>query len=308
MRKTLGVNISHDCSFAFFENGVLKEYYEEARFNKIKHFKPVDPFYQGEYKYKVLEKFNKIIFDAVVFISHDRGNILIEKAYIDNILKQIKYNDVKFYFKNHHLCHATCGYYFSEFKEATAIITDGGGELIEHETFEVMESIFKINDKEIIKYYQQASNQRSQYFQDWETVREKNIKDKKFNFDLKLTNQPIGGYKYMLYKTAAGFKEHEEGQLMGIAAYKDKQTNLNKKVLEIAHEAQEKTLQERIQLIEKALSYSNCSNIILSGGYHLNCANNFKIVKHFPKLKFFVDPIPYDGGTAVGAAYYYENY
>ena len=49
---------------AFFENGVLKEYYEEARFNKIKHFKPVDPFYQGEYKYKVLEKFNKIIFQV----------------------------------------------------------------------------------------------------------------------------------------------------------------------------------------------------------------------------------------------------
>ena len=96
---------------------------------------------------------------------------------------------------------------------------------------------------------------------------------------------------------------------MGIAAYKDKNTNLDKDVLELAHKAQEETLQERIELIEKAMTYSDCKNIILSGGYHLNCSNNFKLVKHFPKLNFFIDPIPYDGGTAVGAAFYYvQNY
>ena len=38
--KVLGINISHHCSFAFFEDGVLKEYYEEDRFNKIKNFEP----------------------------------------------------------------------------------------------------------------------------------------------------------------------------------------------------------------------------------------------------------------------------
>ena len=36
--------------------------------------------------------------------------------------------------------------------------------------------------------------------------------------------------------------------------------------------------------------------------------NNFKLVKHFAGLNFFVDPIPYDGGTAVGAAYYCSNF
>ena len=95
---------------------------------------------------------------------------------------------------------------------------------------------------------------------------------------------------------------------MGIAAYRNKNTNLDKRILEIAHKAQEETLQERIELIEKALTYSDCKNIILSGGYHLNCSNNFKLVKHFPKLNIFVDPIPYDGGTAVGGGYFYENY
>jgi len=55
------------------------------------------------------------------------------------------------------------------------------------------------------------------------------------------------------------------------------------------------------------MTYSDCKNIILSGGYHMNCANNFKLVKHFPECNFFVDPIANDAGTAVGAAYCYEN-
>jgi len=83
---------------------------------------------------------------------------------------------------------------------------------------------------------------------------------------------------------------------------------LDKEVLEIATTAQEETLNDVIELMEKAKTYSDCKNIILSGGYHLNCSNNFKLVKLFPEYNFFVDPICYDGGTAIGAALYYENY
>ena len=85
--------------------------------------------------------------------------------------------------------------------------------------------------------------------------------------------------------------------MMGFAPYSD-----------IANEAQEETLKDVIELIERAKKYSDCKNIILSGGYHLNCSNNFKLVKLCPEYNFFVDPIPYDGGTAVGAVCYYENY
>jgi hypothetical protein len=35
--KILGVNFSHNCSFAYIENNILKEYYEEDRFNKEKN-------------------------------------------------------------------------------------------------------------------------------------------------------------------------------------------------------------------------------------------------------------------------------
>jgi len=307
MRKILGVNISHDVSFAYFEDNILKEYYQEDRFNKKKHFNPED-HEDGNYvyQYESLKKFKNINFDTVVFASFDRGHMQIELPIIKHFLKQINYKKFYFNIENHHIYHATCGYYFSEFEKAIAVITDGGGERVHDFDFQAMESIFTINKKQIKKLYQNASNIRTYYFKDYKKTIEKNIKDR--DFDLTISNKPLGGYNYELYKIKAGFKNNEEGQLMGIAAYKNINTNLNKNVLKLAHEAQEVTLQERIKLIEKAITYNDCKNIILSGGYHLNCSNNFKLVKHFPKLNFFVDPIAYDGGTAVGAAYYYENY
>ena len=305
MKKVLGINISHHVSFAYFEDNVLKEYYEEGRFTKIKHMVP--PFPLGDpYDYEVLKKFKDITFDCVVFISAIRESITEEKLIIDNILRQVNCKNFKFYCDEHHIFHAVCGYYFSNFDTATAVTTDGGGDRV-HKHFQTMESIFTINKKEVKTHYKCASNIRYYYYLN--DSNEKIILDEKMDgHDVRLNNKRIGGYKYLKYREEAGFEEGEDGQLMGIAAYRNKNTNLDKRILEIAHKAQEETLQERIELIEKALTYSDCKNIILSGGYHLNCSNNFKLVKHFPKLNIFVDPIPYDGGTAVGGGYFYENY
>jgi|TARA_R100001086_G_scaffold166318_1_gene90095 predicted NodU family carbamoyl transferase len=292
MRKTLGVNISHHCSFAYFEDGVLKKYYEEDRFNKIKYFEP-DSFL--DYEYLVLNKFKDVIFDEVMFSSFDRGNILIEQPIIDNILKQLQYKKYIFDIDQHHIYHAVCGFYFSNFNEALAVVTDGGGERL-FKFFQTKQSIYLINKKEIINFYKKASNKRYDFFNNFVDT-EQTIKGPKGE-DYVITNKLIAGLKYTRYTEQAGFKLNEEGQLMGLAAYKNP----------IAVQAQKESLEENITLIEKAITYSDCKNIILSGGYHLNCSNNFKLVKHFPKLNFFVDPIPYDGGTAVGAVQYYENY
>ena len=46
-----------------------------------------------------------------------------------------------------------------------------------------------------------------------------------------------------------------------------------------------------------------CNNIVLTGGCFLNVVVNYKLLKEFPDLNFYVDPISFDGGTAIGAAY-----
>jgi len=306
MRKVLGINISHNCSFAYFENGILKEYYEEDRFNKIKHFSPDEnELADFNYEYIVLKKFKNIIFDAVVFSSHDRGHLQLELPIIKHVLKQVKYKKYHFLSEGHHLYHAVCGFYFSDFDEAVALVSDGGGECAINNTFKTLQSIHVINKDKIEPKYKFISNRRVSYF----NYKEKfNFEESNNGIDYTVSNQGKAGLKYINYLVEAGFKDHEEGQMMGIAAYKNKETNLDKNVLEIANKAQDETLQDFLELIDRVKKYSDCKNIILSGGYHLNCSNNFKIVKKFPEYNFFVDPIAYDGGTAVGAAYHYETY
>jgi|TARA_R100001086_G_C11794303_1_gene247136 carbamoyltransferase len=310
MRKTLGVNLSHNCSFAFFENNKLKEYYEEDRFNKIKHFSPYHIFQNNSYEYFSLKKFKDITFDEVIFVSEDKGDPLFEKSLIDPMLKQIKYKNFKFYFREHHVFHALCGFYFGNFDKALVLVCDGGGEYL-HDlawyAFEAVESIYYLQDNKVDLLYKHFSNAKTDYWNKYKNIpSEKKYRNK--NVDIKVSNLSCCGIKYYDYMERAGFPRHSEGQLMGIAAYKDKNTNLDNKILELANQAQEESLEERIELIEKAMTYSNCKNIILSGGYHLNCSNNFKLVKHFPKLNFFVDPIAHDGGTAVGAAFSAQQY
>jgi predicted NodU family carbamoyl transferase len=302
IKKTLGINTSHNCSFAYFENDILKEYYEEDRFNKIKHFNP-EKFI--DYKYFILKKFKHINFNNVFISTYDRNNNKLEQDIVNNILKQLTCKKWMFN-KMHHEHHAVTGFYFSKFTEALALVSDGGGEIIPspYKTnwpYQTMESIHLVNNK-IKTFYKAASNARGR------------LKDKKNKYkfkindtDVLLTSETISGLKFSDYREDAQFNFGQEGQLMGIAAYKNKNTNISKFILDIAHKAQIETLEEKINLVKKAKQYSDCKNIILSGGYHLNCANNFKLVKNFPELNFFVDPIPYDGGTAIGVALY-ENY
>lgn len=70
----------------------------------------------------------------------------------------------------------------------------------------------------------------------------------------------------------------------------------------IAKKCQVETERQTIRLIQRALDLSGSKNIVLSGGYFLNCVNNFNYLKHFPGVNFFVDPVANDAGTAIGAA------
>lgn len=72
----------------------------------------------------------------------------------------------------------------------------------------------------------------------------------------------------------------------------------------LAYKLQEETYKHTCRLIQKTIDMTGKNKIVLSGGYFLNCVNNYKYTKAFPEVEFFVDPIPHDAGTAIGAAKY----
>ena len=73
---------------------------------------------------------------------------------------------------------------------------------------------------------------------------------------------------------------------------------------DLSKKLQVETKNHAVRLIRQLLNRTGTNNIVLSGGYFLNCVNNYEYIKEFPGVNFYIDPIAYDGGTAMGAARY----
>ena len=70
----------------------------------------------------------------------------------------------------------------------------------------------------------------------------------------------------------------------------------------LAYKVQKETEEQMFDLIQKAIDITGETNIVISGGYGLNCVANYKYLKRFPGINFYIDPIAHDGGTAIGLA------
>lgn len=139
---------------------------------------------------------------------------------------------------------------------------------------------------------------------------------------------------FKLYSGSSNMNWTEAGKLMGLSSYgnpnkkitwieyynnypmynmsyiEDLKTNKIKnnfsfqEMADIARKVQDETKEHTVRLIQKTIEKSQSNNIVLSGGYFLNCVNNYAYIKEFPDINFYVDPICYDGGTAIGACFY----
>ena len=306
--KILSINISHNPSICVYENNKILEFYNEERFILQKDFIPNN---ETEIYQSILQKI-KFQPDFVCYSSFGRNFTYLEETdeiIIKNIQKQL--NNPKYYFniKEHHLYHALTGFYFSKFEEAVSIIVDGGGSCKFSIPYQEIESIYYINKKNLTPIYKHNTCFRSDRSlgkdtNSWHILKYLN------GFLNRFSNESRGGIDFQKACSDIGYSTEKEnaGKVMGLSsyAYTDKKYNLDYKCVDIAKKVQEKTFKETCELIDLAKNKSN--NIVLSGGYFLNCSNNFKYVKKYPNLNFFVDPLPHDGGTAVGAALYYDNY
>jgi len=70
----------------------------------------------------------------------------------------------------------------------------------------------------------------------------------------------------------------------------------------VAWAVQDQTQKLVGDLIEKAIDITGEKNVVLAGGYGLNCVANYYFRKRFPNINLFVDPVSHDGGTSIGLA------
>jgi len=311
--KILGINTSHDFSICIYEDNEVKDLWYEERFNLIKNWHPGQ---NKKFKQHLISIFKKINFkpDLVCYSSFYRSNIFKNTDYdiINNIQKQLDNPNYFFNIYHHHIYHALCSFYFSKFEEAMSIVIDGGGSQPFDDQYQEMESIFYLNKKLIYTLYQHLSNRRFiRTSKDIEEYSNYVHFEYKKNTEYLFTSESVGGFDFSRTCDLIGFKGGEDaGKLMGLSSYaycKDEYP-LNYKNVELSKKAQEKSFIATCKLIEKAYEYRKIKNFVLSGGYFLNCSNNFKYIKKYPGFNFFVDPIPHDGGTAIGACIYYDKY
>lgn len=308
--KVLGISTSHNASICQVTDGKIDFYFEEDRFNKTKNWCPNS---KKEQEYLSIKERANIEYDKVIIASFDRrfpNNYTgdLDKNINSNILKQLKGNpEVYFFSYYHHLYHAYSGFYFSNFEDAICIVMDGAGAqpYFSHRKFcPEVESIYYLNKFEHKLLCKHLSNAR--YVHNKDDVIHPSEYINIDGVDLQFGSMPSSGHKFGALTHRLGLGDgNESGKTMGLASY----GNLTgDRPEDLARQLQEETKLDTIELIKKAISYNDCKNIVLSGGYALNCVNNYEYLKEFPNHNFFVDPVAHDGGTAIGAALWaYQN-
>lgn len=76
---------------------------------------------------------------------------------------------------------------------------------------------------------------------------------------------------------------------------------------DLAYKIQQETSDRMVTLIRRAHELTGKTNIVVCGGYGLNCVANYKYWKEFPDLNIYCEPISHDGGTSIGGAKYVHH-
>lgn len=251
----------------------------------------------------------------------------------------IKVDKVAYNAENHHIYHASNAFFASGFKEAAALVMDGSGahtnKYIDHKE---IESIYKFEPKGITTIYKHYSDNwyivdnDFRYFKESipnEALYSNAASCGKLFADWCMTIGLLEGNEAGKYMGLASYgtltdKDNWIDLIEGNPVFNKtcidklkiyRALNINNIKLDLnidseefkicannAKKVQEETKKYTIHLIKKALEKANTNNIVLSGGYFLNCVNNYEYIKSFPNINFYIDPMAYDGGTALGAA------
>jgi carbamoyltransferase len=315
MKIIVGINRHHDATTCLLVDGKVVYSIEEERLNRFKHegIPYLGLLELPKYVSSIDELAMAGFLPTVDVEAHEKYSLYT--LIISRLFKKEKgtfnYHD---YFNIHHLTHAAGAFYNSGFKEAISIVMDGAGSLKNEKISETIEESYSsflfnypCNIKTLTKKWHDKSKEHNK------------------------NNQKSLGKIYSSLTEHFGFQAvYDCGKTMGLSSYgkkinidmfelfKAKKLKLNenhplfyetknmknfKKSANVAYAVQQYVQEECLKLIKEELKKTNCKNICLSGGFALNCVNNYFLRKNLsPDINLYIEPIAHDGGTAVGAA------
>jgi carbamoyltransferase len=337
----VGVNISHDTSVCLMQDGKIIFYLEEERLCKVKSFLITQLPAQVKTLDKIKNFVDKI--DYLIISTYKREEIQhdvsISEDIVNTILKQgIAIDKIILDLDNHHLFHAHNAFYFSGFESATTLIMDHSGAYNSNYTEQKNNRMFFAREMESI--YKFDNNLHEKLFKHYSKFCAR-VLGEELNYkfinktDMVSSCYGVGELFNAITEGILGLNFLDAGKTMGMSSYGDldkekiewffkyennflfdcnflRDVELSKIYLsasfkeraDFAKKLQYETKEYTIRLIQKAIDLSDSNNVVLSGGYFQNCVNNYAYLKAFPNINFYVDPICYDGGTAIGACLY----
>jgi len=290
--------LMHDSSVCFFDDGKIQEYSMGERITRKKH------------DHTLIKNLNLLLendinfFDKIVVIKHVMKEFTESLDSIIDTLKLFNYKELEILDETHHIYHAYCGFYNSNFSEAICIVVDGIGAVLGGTDIE-MESVYYLNkNKEKIDLFK-----RTRKFNLYNSIFE--------HYEKTPYKEQTVGEKFGLISHKFGYNALDgPGKLMGLAQYKNKEkklqypynTNEWKQKVDRAYKLQQETQDHVLHLIKKYTKETGIKNVVISGGYGLNCVANYHYIKNLKDINFYIDPICFDAGISIGAAYYYSSY
>tara|TARA_A100001201_G_scaffold2589_4_gene6609 strand:+ start:30716 stop:32257 length:1542 start_codon:yes stop_codon:yes gene_type:complete len=289
--------VVHDTSICVVEDGKLISYQMEERFSRKKH---------DVHCNKILDNLEDTFFDKIIVTQHFLESCTYPLEKVKERLSKISYKELIVEEGRHHLYHAYSGFYNSGFDEAICFSVDGSGAILNDGTIE-LESVYHLrrNQKEKELY------QRTREFR---TIK---INDNFWKYISSVDENNLSvGEKFCKYSELFGYNAIDgAGKIMGLAQYKNHKEKLQipynteewKRKVNVAYDLQQETQDHILRMIEKYTEETGIKNVVISGGYGLNCVANYHYLKHLKDINIYVDPICFDAGICIGAAYYYTE-
>lgn len=320
-----GINTMHNASTCLLKNGEIVFHIEEERLSRRKYDE--HPFLGIA---KIKEFTDKLDYFVVPIEDCKAG--FIDNPYVAYARKigliskesQLVTNE----YPVHHDYHAYGAFYNSGFDEAICIVLDGSGAMMNYSQFQYggeINSVYHMSGVSEFKVLHKVTSNRTNLPTSWVG-------------EIKFTSYPGIGMIYNSLARALGHSILECGKAMGLSSYGkpddsippiyvtldgEKMPNRNlfihnevtrgwsSPILQNADQYNKENLcyavqraveQEAKEFIHTAIKTSGCKNVVISGGFGLNCVANYEYLKDLPEgVKLYIDPPAYDGGLSIGS-------